>query len=362
MTRFQFLFSLTILAAGLVAVQTQAAELYGLEPSPVELKSVGPMAFGPDSVLFVGDPKAAKVYALQLDDKQKVDAHYNVEQLDTAIAKACGGKMSIVDMAINPSSGNVFVGLTGQGKNLIAKVTSSGDVSLVSMDKIGNASATMPNAPEDKEVRRGRRRSNARNSSITDLAYTDGKVLVAGLEAGDAPSAIREFDFPFREQSEGMSVEIYHAAHGRSEDYAAIQTFVPFNIGGEPSLLAGYTCTPLVKIPVGKIGDKKQVTGTTVAELGNRNRPLDMIHYKRGDKDFLLMANSSRGVMRISTDGLTENDGLTKPVSGGGTAGQEYTTIDSLKGVVQLSKYDDGHAVVISTGGNGMVLKTIHLP
>ena len=73
--------------------------------------------------------------------------------------------------------------------------------------------------------------------------------------------------------------------HGRSEDNRPIQAFVPFNIGGEPNLLAGYTCTPLVKIPVAKF-DSDKITGTTVAELGNRNTPLDMIVYNQHGKDF----------------------------------------------------------------------------
>ena len=48
----------------------------------------------------------------------------------------------------------------------------------------------------------------------------------------------------------GTNVEIYHAAHGKSEDYAAIRTFVPMTINGEATLLAGFTCTPLVRFEV----------------------------------------------------------------------------------------------------------------
>ena len=44
--------------------------------------------------------------------------------------------------------------------------------------------------------------------------------------------------------------------------------------------------------------------GKTIAELGNRNKPLDMISYKKEGKDYLLMANSSRGVMKISTENI----------------------------------------------------------
>ena len=44
------------------------------------------------------------------------------------------------------------------------------------------------------------------------------------------------------------------------------------------------------------------VIGTTIAELGNRNRPLDMIVYQKNGKEFLLMSNNSRGVMKIPTN------------------------------------------------------------
>ena len=151
--------------------------------------------------------------------------------------------------------------------------------------------------------------------------------------------------------------------NGRDEDYAPIQAFVPFNIDGEPSLLAGYTCTPLVKIPVQKIGESSKVRGTTVAELGNRNRPLDMIVYSQQGKDYLLMANSDRGVMKISTQDLEKNEGLTEKVSGGGTAGQPYETISSLSGVVQLDKASDTTAIVmIQKDDQTLALKTIDLP
>ena len=154
-----------------------------------------------------------------------------------------------------------------------------------------------------------------------------------------------------------------HAAHGRSEDYAPIQTFVPFNIGGEPSLLAGYTCTPLVKIPVAKLASQDKIQGTTIAELGNRNRPLDMIVYSQHGKAFVLMANSARGVMKISTENLENAKALTERVSGGGVAGQSYETIDSLDGVVQLDKLSDTHALVVIEPETGsMKLKSIQLP
>lgn len=356
---------IAVFTTTLFSGQSGAAELYGLAPGPVELKSAGPISFGPSGVLFVGDAKAAQIYAINTEDKgDKSASSYDINDLTAKLSQAFDGQdVAVADMAVNPETGNLFLTVTAGDQAAIAKVTSDGKVTRLNLDKIGNATATLPNPPEDKVVKRGRRSRNARSQSITDIAYTDGRVLVAGLSADDSPSMVREFDFPFRDQSNGMQVEIYHAAHGRSEDTAAIQTFVPFNIGGEPSLLAGYTCTPLVKLPISKIKSNSKITGTTVAELGNRNRPLDMIVYKRDGKDFVLMANSARGVMKIGTDELAGDTGLSERVSGGGTAGQSYQTIDSLTDVVQLDKLDDSHAIVmVQPKGEPASIRTIDLP
>ncbi len=285
-----------LLTAHLLCAPVTAAELYGLSPGPVELESAGPITFGPAGVLFVGDAKAAKVYAINTEDQGDRSATgYDIQNLTELLSGAFSDQqVSVADMAVNPETGNLFLSILVGDRAAIAKLTADGKISKLNLDKIGHAVATLPNPPEDKVVQRGRRSRNDREQSITDIAYTDGRLLVAGLSAGDSPSTVREFDFPFREKSYGMQVEIFHAAHGRNEDSAAIQTFVPFNIGGEPSLLAGYTCTPLVKMPIAKIKSNSKVRGTTVAELGNMNRPLDMIVYQKDGKDFLLMANSAR--------------------------------------------------------------------
>jgi hypothetical protein len=106
-----------------------------------------------------------------------------------------------------------------------------------------------------------------------------------------------------------------------------------------------------------------KVTGTTIAELGNRNRPLDMLVYEKDGKPFLLIANSARGVMKVPADGLDKATAVEQPVRGGtGTAGVKYETVADLKGVEQLAKLDDQHAVVLMREGGAAHLKTIALP
>jgi hypothetical protein len=88
-----------------------------------------------------------------------------------------------------------------------------------------------------------------------------------------------------------------------------------------------------------------------------------MIVYQKDGKNFLLMSNSARGVMKISTDNIARTEGITEPVRDGKTAGQPYETIKELDGVVQLDQLNDDSVVVIiqSTSGS-QDLRTVPLP
>jgi hypothetical protein len=139
-----------------------------------------------------------------------------------------------------------------------------------------------------------------------------------------------------------------------------VRTFTFYEIASQPHILAAYTCTPLVKFPVKSLSPGEKIRGTTVAELGNRNRPLDMVAYQQGDENFILLSNSARGVMKISTGDLDRKEGIEERISG--TAGQSYETIKDLEGVVQLDQFDAKRAVVLITNDQGTHLRTIDLP
>ena len=59
-------------------------------------------------------------------------------------------------------------------------------------------------------------------------------------------------------------------------------TFVPYQVQNTPHLIAGYLCTPLVKFPVASLKPGEKIMGTTIAELGAGNRPIDMVLYNKG--------------------------------------------------------------------------------
>src|SRR5207249_2191039 len=103
-----------------------------------------------------------------------------------------------------------------------------------------------------------------------------------------------------------------------------------------------------------------KIKGTTVAELGNRNTPLDMIVYNKDGKDYLLVINDNRGVMKVDLEQVGSIAGIKERV--GGTSGLPYKTIDTLKGVTQMSKLDNSHALIMTKADGGLNLETIDLP
>jgi len=69
--------------------------------------------------------------------------------------------------------------------------------------------------------------------------------------------------------------------------------------GGKPYLVAAYTCTPIVTIPLDELKDGAHIRGKTIAELGYGNTPADLIAFTKTDQgkteDFLLLVNFERG-------------------------------------------------------------------
>lgn len=355
----------------LAAVQIcAAATQMGMEPGAVELKSAGPLTFGMQGVLFAGDPAAASVFALSVDDKaaDPNNVTINVPDLNARVAEALkvdAKQVQINRLAVNPTSGNVYLTVTaGEPKQVsLVRVDGSGQVQKVALENIKYAKAQLPAPPTDAANAANPRRGNPRAQSINDIAWTEGKVMVAGL-AGENPLAgVQEIPFPFTDGATWSNVEIFHGSHGRVEDAAPVRAMVPFKVGGEPVLLTGFTCTPLVMFPLNTLEPGKKVHGKTIAELGNGNTPIAMFIYNKDGKDYLLMSNTNHGLMKISTEGIQENAGINAPVRGTPTAGQPFESIKSLKGVLQMDRLNEGHFVYLTKTADGtFALQTADLP
>jgi hypothetical protein len=329
-----------------------------------DLKSVGPLAFAPEGILLVGDPLGAAVFALATGDtKGGADsAKYDVAALDEKVASALGtspNDILIHDLSVNPASGIVYLSVSrGKGPSavpVIVTVDGGGKIAELSLKSIAFSKAALPNPANP-----GEGKNNQRAEAITDLAYADGRVIVAGLSNEEFASNLRSIPFPFKSADAGTAVEIYHGAHGKFETRSPVRTFAVYAIAKQPNVLAAYTCTPLVRFPLGDLKPGSKVRGVTVAELGNRNRPLDIVIYQKEGKDFALMTNNSRGVMKIPLESIEKIQGITEKVSD--KAGATYETIATLKGVVEMDLLNKENAVIIVRDGGPMHLKTIALP
>ena len=363
-TTFSFYGLLALLAV--VSSTAHAANLWGLKQGHADLASATTLAMGPDDILFVGDAKGASVFAIATGDTEgdPASASIHIHDLPKAVAAALGGGEAVVnDLAVNPRTGTAFLAAAVDGRPAIVKIDGTGKISRLPLESIGFSKAVLGDAPADEVVGEGPRARNRRDDSITDLAFFENKLLVSGLRSALASSTVRELAFPFAEWDDGVAVEIYHAAHGRDEDNSAMRTFVPLSIDGQPTIVAAYVCTPLVKIPVKSLSESaERVRGTTVAELGNRNRPLDMVSYEKNGVGYLLLSNSARGVMKIPTAGLESAEGLSEPVQGGGTAGQGFEQVESLQGVLQMDRLNSEMVLVLVEADGRQDLMSEMLP
>ena len=359
---------LTLLACAAVAGTASAASsTAGMKEGKVELKSAGPITFGPEGVLLIGDSKSAAIFAVATGDTTAASGspQLKVEAINVKLGALLGtaaDQLTIDDLAVNPISRNAYLAVTrGRGADatpVLVRVNSKGTLDAVSLDKVKFSKAELPNPPA--EAAPGGKKGNPRLEAITDIAYLDGSVLVAGLSNEEFASTLRSIPFPFQSVDKGTAVEIYHGAHGAFETRSPVRTFVPFKVGNEASLFAAYTCTPLVQFPIKQLQAGAKIRGKTIAELGNRNRPLDMIVYKKDGKDWLLLANNNRGVMKITTDSIEKAESITARVAD--KQGTSYETISAWTGIEQLDKLGNEHALVIRREGSTQNLETLPLP
>src|SRR5437763_6057279 len=289
---------------------------YGLEIGTPALESVGPITFGPDDVLFVADNMSATIVAIDVDDgddTSTVDA-FDLDDIDTKLAAFLGcavADVTIRDLAVHPRSHNVYLSvMRGRGNAAIPVIVRidhrSAALSEVPLEKVPFSRIAIGNAipiddertdvqfadPPDGEVVeiQGHRlrfaRPPARTATVTDMAYVDGTLIVAGMSNEEFSSHLRRIEFPFTDGVSENSLEIFHVSHGKWETAAPIRTFVPYE--GGRSILASYTCTPVVHFSLDELQSGAQAKGRTVAELGAVNMPIDMVSFTQDGGEHLL--------------------------------------------------------------------------
>lgn len=192
-----------------------------------------------------------------------------------------------------------------------------------------------------------------RSFTVTDMKWRDGELFVAGLSNETFESTLRRVKYPFGSQQSMTSVEIFHGGHNLIETRAPIRAMSFANLGGKPYLVAAYTCTPLVIIPLDELKDGAHVRGKTVAELGYGNTPADLVSYSKTDhgktEDFLMLVNFNRvsDVIPVSElEAARQRPGIETQVPFGEITGINLTTAP-LAGTLRLDNLDDKSFVVV---------------
>ena len=368
-----------VLAIGIADTTRPANLTASLTAGKLQLKSAGPLAFGTDGILFVGDSAGGAIAEIDTGDRKAAESSVkiDVQGINTKIAAMVGvepDQILINDVKVNPISKNVYLSASrGRGPDavpLILRVNAAGEITSVSLDDVKHASVALTDTPAANPGAR----QDPRMMTITDMAYVNGNLMVAGLSNEEWSSAMRTIPVPFKAASEGATLQIWHSSHGRYETASPVRTFVTYNISGSPYILAAYTCTPLVKIAVGDLKPGAKIKGTTIADLGSGNQPLGMVPYRKDGHNYILIANTSFGLVKLKADALEKYEPIDSPTKVSGAAGVPYDKITEVKDVRRLAAFDNTQAVVL-TGKAGpgpawnpgppagpMNLQTIALP
>jgi hypothetical protein len=350
---------------------------YGMQVGTPELRSAGPIAFGPENILFLADNGSASVLAVDVADPGPAGGSepFDLDGVDLRLASFLGCDVNdivIRDMAVHPISHHVYLsvqrGLGDAGQPVLVRVDRlTGAITDVPLVDVPFARTSIVDAPaeddervvislpqrddEGEELTFGERtirilRQPIRTATVTDMAYIDGTLLVAGLSNEEFSSKLRRIPFPF-EEGVANNLEIFHVSHGKWETEAPIRTFVPYD--GGRSIVASYTCTPVVHFPLGDLAPGTKTVGRTVAELGAVNTPIDMVSFRQGGEEYLLVSNTSHGLLKLSSADIDAQVPLTEPKEPVGVPRER----EDLEGITQLDNLNGDYVLALQRDETG---------
>src|SRR5271154_5609407 len=309
-----------ILLLAVIAIGSWLPELARAEP----IQSVGPMTFADANTLEIADWRAGRLQALKLPPTlRQPSGSFNLTDVSTPIARALQtepNKLRFEGLAFRPESELAYLTLSvirddSVPEPKLVTVNANGEVTIVDLDTTVRTSIEVSERPAaDKFIWRDVPEATL---TVTDLTYYQGKLYVAGLSNETFASCLRVYDFPFAGKASATSGEMYHAVHNQIETRAPIRKMVIVPLNGEPTLVAAYTCTPLVTIPLKDLKDGAHITGKTIAELGWGSAPVDLVAFDAGQGPMVLLINSHKSADLMSVSSIAEasaQPGLSTPI------------------------------------------------
>lgn len=330
------------------------------------LESAGALAFDDASTLFVGDAKAGLVHAFDLSDLLRNQSGYQLgraqtfegrtifNNLDVKIAAMLGvapEDVVINDMAVHKAGKQIFLSVhRGRGPDAEAVIVTvnNGELELVDLATADHSSMSVGPVPTSETLEFGQPLNTL---AITDIDYYNGELLVAGVSNEEFSSKLRRIPFPFTDEISTSSIEIWHAVHAQYETRAPIISQTVAELNGEPTLIAIYACTPIVRIPLAELTDGAEVRGTMIGEMGFGNTPIDIVSYVNAwdGSSNVVVTNTNRSAAALNIDAIAvaeempHGDGVQPVFSVAGVA--QFAL--PMSGTLHLDTLDEHYAVVV---------------
>ena len=202
-----------------------------------------------------GTTWGAAIFAIDVGDSDAGGGSHavSVDNFDTALASYLGCNredVTIRDMAVHPVSDNLYFSVMRGQRGRRRSGANQGLRRRGHQRRVPGGSGLLP-------IRHHGRGRCGRPAPGYPAKVADGDgdryVLRGRAAAGgrtsneEFSSTLRRIPFPFNGEAESNSLEIFHVSHGQYETAAPIRAFVPYQ--GNASILASYTCTPVVHFP-----------------------------------------------------------------------------------------------------------------
>jgi hypothetical protein len=290
----------------------------------------------------------------------------DVETKFAALLGTTADEIAIHDMAVHPISLNIYVAVSRyRGKwdsrwkvpndlgdaKILLRVRPDATIEAVALENVRFDMAPLPNPVGSDKGHSWKPETKLPVDALTDLAYKDDVLYATGLSNEEFASTIWRIPYPFQGGVEFSTLEVFHGAHGEFETHAPVRTFLPYESGGTLHLLASYLCTPLVTFAVESLKSGAHVRGTTVAEFGSGNYPLDMVLCESKGKEFVVIANSMLPLLTFDPVAAIEQGAITEKVKSY-TEGLPYVA-RAGNGIQQLDHFGDDALLALQRMPNG---------
>lgn len=337
-----------------------------------KIKTIEAIAFGPKGLLLIGG--GAQILAVETGDTTPSTwSATEVANIDRLLAGKLGldaKDIEVRKLAVNPASHKAYVALQSlkTKDSLILTIDGAGKVAEYPLDNVKYTSyaLTVPNVSVTK---------------VTDIAWADGKIIVATQATDKFASRVFTIDPAAKNGSpKQISTKTFHVGHNRWETQAPLRALMPYLENGKSSVVGSFTCTPIVRYDLEDAKDNDQITGRSVVELGTGNTPRDMFSYERDGKKYILIAvgrnnkqpafgfPSAYWVARVDADLLKETTNINEkaPWRVGAASktkvGDRVLVAKDFFGVQQMDRLDETRALAIMEGKGGLSLRALALP